>query len=75
MGHDAGIVRNPFASCPTKVKTTVHHQPFTLEELNRILQKADGVMRSIFIVGMCTAMRQGIAACLNGRMWNCSAPS
>jgi integrase len=59
MGHDAGIVRNPFAGCPTKVKTTVHHQPFTLDELNRILQHADGVMRSIFIVGMCTAMRQG----------------
>jgi integrase len=75
MGHDAGIVRNPFAGCPTKVKATVHHQPFTLDELNRILQKADGVMRSIFIVGMCTARGREIAACLNGRMWICSAPS
>ncbi|MDF7824132.1 tyrosine-type recombinase/integrase [Pontiellaceae bacterium B12227] len=59
MGQDAGIGRNPFSNCPTKLKTTVHHQPFTLDELNRILQHADGVMRSIFIVGMCTAMRQG----------------
>ncbi|VGO23139.1 tyrosine-type recombinase/integrase [Pontiella sulfatireligans] len=59
IGPDAGIGRNPFSSCPTKLKTTVHHQPFTLDELNRILQHAEGVMRSIFIVGMCTAMRQG----------------
>jgi len=59
IGPDAGIGRNPFSGCPTKLKTTVHHQPFTLDELNRILQHADGVMRSIFIVGMCTAMRQG----------------
>ena len=59
IGPDAGIGRNPFGNCPTKIKTTVHHQPFTLDELKRILQHADGVMRSIFIVGMCTAMRQG----------------
>lgn len=59
IGPDAGIGRNPFSSCPTKLKTTVHHQPFTLDELNRILRHADGVTRSIFIVGMCTAMRQG----------------
>ncbi|VGO14641.1 hypothetical protein PDESU_03206 [Pontiella desulfatans] len=52
IGHDAGVGRNPFAGCPTKLKTTVHHQPFTLDELNRILKHADGVMRSIFIVGM-----------------------
>jgi hypothetical protein len=24
IGHDCGIIRNPFAGCPLKIKTTVH---------------------------------------------------
>lgn len=59
IGYDCGIVRNPFAGCPSKIKTTVHHQPFTPNELNKILEHADSLMRPVFIVGMCTAMRQG----------------
>jgi integrase len=59
IGHECGIVRNPFAGCPSKIKATVHHQPFTQDELNRILKHADDLMRPVFIVGMCTAMRQG----------------
>lgn len=59
VGIHGGIISNPFAGCPTKIKTTVHHQPFTQEELNEILKHADEVMRPVFLVGMCTAMRQG----------------
>jgi integrase len=59
VGIHGGIISNPFAGCPTKIKTTVHHQPFTQEELNKILQHADEIMRPVFLVGMCTAMRQG----------------
>ena len=59
VGLHGGIISNPFAGCPTKIKTTVHHQPFTQNELNRILEHADDVMRPVFLVGMCTAMRQG----------------
>ncbi len=59
IGHECGVIRNPFAGCQTKIKTTVHHQPFTSDELNRILKQADKLIRPIFITGMCTAMRQG----------------
>ncbi len=59
IGHESGVIRNPFAGCQTKIKTTIHHQPFTQDELNSILEHADAVMRPIFLVGMCTAMRQG----------------
>ena len=59
IGIHGGIISNPFAGCPTKIKTTVHHQPFSQKELNDILQHADDIMRPVFLVGMCTAMRQG----------------
>ncbi|QHI69875.1 tyrosine-type recombinase/integrase [Tichowtungia aerotolerans] len=59
VGIHGGIISNPFAGCPTKIKTTVHHQPFTQKELNEILKHADKIMRPVFLVGMCTAMRQG----------------
>ena len=59
VGHDCGIIRNPFVGCPSKIKSTVHHQPFTQDELNLILKHAGDLMRPVFIVGMCTAMRQG----------------
>ncbi|MFA7257205.1 MAG: tyrosine-type recombinase/integrase [Kiritimatiellales bacterium] len=59
VGIHGGIITNPFAGCPTKIKTTVHHQPFSQKELNDILKHADNIMRPIFVIGMCTAMRQG----------------
>lgn len=52
VGIHGGIISNPFSGCPTKIKTTVHHQPFTQEELNKILLHADEVMRPVFLVGM-----------------------
>ncbi len=59
IGNDAGTIRNPFAGIPARERNTIHHQPFTQDELNRILEKAIGAIRSVFLVGMCTAMRQG----------------
>ncbi len=51
IGHDAGTIKNPFAGIPTRERNTIHHQPFTQEELNRILEKATGAIRSVFLVG------------------------
>jgi len=59
LGPEAGIVRNPFDGIPTKDCETVHHQPFTQDEMNRILQHSAGAIHSIFLVGMCTGMRLG----------------
>jgi integrase len=59
IGPEAGIMRNPFAGIPSKDCATIHHQPFTQEELNKILTHATGAIRSIFLVGMCTGMRLG----------------
>jgi integrase len=59
ISHDAGIIKNPFTGIPTRERNTIHHQPFTQDELNRILEKATDAIRSVFLVGMCTAMRQG----------------
>ena len=59
VGVHGGIISTPFAGCLTKIKTTVHHQPFSQDELNKILKHADKAMRPVFLVGMCTAMRQG----------------
>jgi integrase len=58
-GHEVGILQNPFAGCSTKIKNTIHHQPFTQAELTAILEHSTGAVRSVFLVGMCTAMRQG----------------
>ena len=59
VGDEAGVSRNPFAGCPTKVKQPVHRQPFTLEELSKILLHCDAIIRPVVITGMCTAMRRG----------------
>ena len=59
IGPDSGVVRNPFGGCLAKVKKTVHRQPFTQEELTKILNHCDPVMRPVVLTAMCTAMRRG----------------
>lgn len=59
IGPDAGVVRNPFGGCLAKVKKTVHRQPFTQEELTKILNHCDPVIRPVVLTAMCTAMRRG----------------
>ena len=59
VGSDAGVVRNPFAGCLAKVKKTVHRQPFTQEELTKILNHCDAIIRPVVLTAMCTAMRRG----------------
>jgi integrase len=59
IGHEAGVMKNPFSGCPTKIKKTMHRQPFTEEELNAILTHCDELTRPVVMTAMCTAMRRG----------------
>jgi integrase len=59
LGHEAGILKNPFASIPYRMLHTIHRQPFTENELNAILAHCDAILRPVVLVGMCTAMRRG----------------
>jgi integrase len=59
VGSDAGVIRNPFAGSLAKVKKTVHRQPFTQEELTKILNHCDAIIRPVVLTAMCTAMRRG----------------
>jgi len=56
---ETGVLRNPFDGIPTKKKNTIHRQPFTPEELVKIVEHCGDLIRPIFITGMCTAMRRG----------------
>ena len=58
-GHEAGVIQNPFAGCDTKVKKTIHRQPFTQDELTAILEHCDAISRPVTLTAMCTAMRRG----------------
>lgn len=57
--NDTGVLHNPFGGIPTKKKQTVHRQPFSPDELTKILKHCCEITRPIFITGMCTAMRRG----------------
>ena len=51
---------NPFFAMPTRDTDTVFRIPYTPEELAAIVEAAKGEeIRSIIILGMCTAMRRG----------------
>ncbi len=57
--ENTGVLRNPFDGIPPKRKTNVHREPFTEEELEKVIKHCDDLFRPIFITGMCTAMRRG----------------
>jgi len=59
VGHEAGVIRNPFLGCATKIKKTIHRKPFTQDELTGILKHCDEVSRPVVLTAMCTAMRRG----------------
>jgi len=52
---------NPFHSLLTKAAETINREPFTVEELNAIVEACaqDDFIRPIIVTGMCTAMRRG----------------
>lgn len=61
LRRDAGLAENPFDGIPTRDGETVFRRPFTVEELEVIVEKAkaDDLIYPLIITGMCTAMRRG----------------
>lgn len=55
---------NPFAETRHKRMSSHSKRPLTLEELHRVIGLADGEMRTLFIIGLCTGMRLGDCATL-----------
>jgi integrase len=68
IGDEAGVIRNPFSGCQTKIKRPLHRQPFTQEELTNILNHCDDLIHSVVLTAMCTAMRRGDCCRLK---WEC----
>ena len=54
-----GVLRNPFEDIPPKRKTNVHREPFTEEQIKKVIAHCDDLFRPIFITGLSTAMRRG----------------
>ena len=55
---------NPFAETRHKRMSSHSKRPLTIEELHRVIGLADGEMRTLFIIGLCTGMRLGDCATL-----------
>ncbi len=55
---DAGLSENPFADIPMLSEKGETREAFTDEELSLIFRRADPFVRSIFIVGINTALRE-----------------
>lgn len=64
----AGMLTNPFRDgLITKDVHTIHRQPFSVEELDHLILTAkacDGDVHDLIVLGACTALRLGDAACL-----------
>ena len=59
LGAEAGILSNPFAGIPYQPLNSTHRQPFSQEEMEKLLKHADEIIRPVILTGMCTAMRRG----------------
>lgn len=64
----AGMLTNPFSQgLITKEENSIPRKPFTMEEVERLLQTAEAVdpeIHHLITVGVCTALRRGDACCL-----------
>lgn len=64
----AGMLTNPFSQgLISKEENSVPRKPFTMEEVERLLQTAkpiDPEIHDLITVGVCTALRRGDACCL-----------
>lgn len=55
---------NPFSETRHKRMSSHSKRPLTIEELHRVIGLADGEMRTLFVIGLCTGMRLGDCATL-----------
>jgi integrase len=56
---DAGLLENPFTGIPKLNNESESREAFTQHELKNISEKADDFIRSIFTIGIATALREG----------------
>jgi len=59
LAEDAGLIDNPFKHIPKLNNEYQSREAFSEEELRLISQKADSFIRSIFSIGITTALREG----------------
>ncbi len=60
----AKITANPFAKIAPRRHLAQSKRPLTIEELKAIIEKADGEMKTLFMLGTFTGLRLGDAATL-----------
>ena len=61
LRHEAGILNNPFKSVPRRAPDTIHHAPYTREDIDAILSAVatDEIARPLITLGLYTALRRG----------------
>ena len=58
LADDAGLDKNPFAKIPKQKLLQDTREAFSMDELKLILQNADEFLFSLFMVGLCTGLRE-----------------
>jgi len=72
-----GVLRNPFDGIKTQEENHVHRQPFTEEEIKKLLEvaKNDDFARPLIVCGLSTAMRRGDCCLLKWSAVNMENPN
>lgn len=59
LKEDAGIPKNPFQGIPMLINKTESHEPFSVDEIHLIFQKANDFLKPLFAIGLFTGMSMG----------------
>ena len=66
VASKAGILENPFQAIETRDDSQTAKQPFTVEELQKIVGTSSGELQTLFLIGFGTGLRLGDCCTL---MW------
>ena len=67
LREDAGLVANPFQAIPRMEQKAEKRKAYSIEELQRIFQKADSFIRPLFLLAITTGLRRGDICTLRWR--------
>lgn len=59
LKEDAGIPKNPFANIPSLINKSESHEPFSVDEIHLIFQKANEFLHPLFAIGLFTGLSMG----------------
>lgn len=59
LRDDAGLVDNPFGKIPRLAKSGENREAYSIEEIQKILKSDDDFCRPLFLVAICTGLREG----------------